>query len=222
MMVTRNGSGVSAGFYAERGKRILDSAVSGGLLLLTAPVQLAIAAAIIADDGQPVLYIQERAGRGGRPFRLLKFRSMTVGTDRIDGGYPSPAAVTRVGRILRSTSLDELPQLFNILRGEMSLVGPRPTLVEQAARYDERQRRRLSVRPGLTGLAQIRYRNEAPWSVRIESDLEYVDKQSLLMDLLICVKTVPAVLFSRGQSIGQTREQVDDLGASASVDESGR
>jgi lipopolysaccharide/colanic/teichoic acid biosynthesis glycosyltransferase len=123
--------------------------------------------------------------------------------------------VTSVGRVLRSTSLDEIPQILNIIKGDMSVVGPRPALMEQVSRYTEKQRRRLSVRPGLTGLAQVRYRNAATWSVRIESDLEYVDNISLLNDLKLILMTIPAQLTGKGIETGQTQQQVDDLGMDA-------
>src|SRR5665811_1202262 len=125
---------------------------------------------------------------------------MTVGTHELSGGYPTEAAITRAGRTLRRLSLDEIPQLVNILLGEMSFVGPRPTIPSQVERYTSEQRGRLAVRPGLTGLAQIRHRNSAPWSRRITTDLEYIRGLSLRMDLWILFQTIPTVLSDEGQS----------------------
>ena len=199
-------------FYATKAKRALDNCGSALLLLLTAPVQLLCAVAVVADDGFPVLFHQSRVGKDGRIFKLHKVRTMTVGTDAICGGYPTPAMTTKVGRVLRRLSLDEIPQLINILRGEMSFVGPRPTLVSQVERYTPEQRGRLAVRPGLTGLAQIRHRNSAPWSRRITTDLEYVRGLSLRLDLWIVLRTIPAIFSGEGQAVGQTVAEVDDLG----------
>src|SRR5450631_2052163 len=166
-------------FYASTVKGALDIVGSLLLLVLTAPILALCAAAITVDDGLPVFYNHRRVGKDGRPFNVVKFRTMTVGTDAKSNDYPTPAAVTRVGRVLRRLSLDELPQLANILRGEMSFVGPRPALPPQAVRYTSEQRGRLVVRPGLTGLAQIRHRTSAPWSRRITTDLEYIHGLSL-------------------------------------------
>lgn len=197
--------------YARRGKRFLDLTAAVVLLGLTAPVHGLCAAAIRLTAGPPVYFLQERSGLDGKPFRLLKFRTMVVGTHERSGGYPTAAMVTPVGRIMRKTSLDELPQLVNIARGQMSFVGPRPALPDQVARYTEHQRRRLTVLPGLTGLAQVRYRNNAPWSVRIESDIEYVDNVSPWRDLSIAARTVPAAVLGLGVAHGQTATDVDDL-----------
>ncbi len=199
-------------FYSGTGKRLCDAVASAVLLVVTAPVMGACALAIRVESGGPVIFDQQRAGQDGVPFTLHKFRSMEVGTHERSGGYPTPAMVTKVGAIMRRTSLDELPQLWNILRGDMSFVGPRPALLDQVARYNSEQRQRLATRPGLTGLAQIRFRNSAPWSVRIESDIEYVRNQSLRTDVSILLRTLPAVLFGGGQLVGQTVAQVDDLG----------
>lgn len=197
--------------YRDRGKRVLDLVLAGSVALVTAPLHAMCAVAVRITSGPPVYFKQERSGRDGVPFDIIKFRTMTVGTHEASGGYPQPAAVTSVGHWLRRTSLDELPQLINILRGDMSLVGPRPALPSQAVRYTDRQRQRLSVRPGLTGLAQVEGRNHAPWSRRIESDLRYIERMSFLEDLRIMIMTVPAALGGSGQEVGQTAEDVDDL-----------
>jgi lipopolysaccharide/colanic/teichoic acid biosynthesis glycosyltransferase len=199
-------------FYAARAKPVLDLAGSLILLLITAPLQILCAAAVVADDGWPFLFHQERVGKDGRIFRLHKFRTMTVGTHELSGGYPSPAMVTRVGRMLRRLSLDELPQLANILVGEMSFIGPRPALPSQVERYSSEQRGRLVVRPGVTGLAQIRHRNNAPWSQRIRTDREYIRDLGLETDLRILLLTIPAALKGEGQTVGQTAADIDDLG----------
>jgi lipopolysaccharide/colanic/teichoic acid biosynthesis glycosyltransferase len=198
--------------YRRAGKRALDLVASLTVGMLTAPIHVLCAVALGASAGRPIYFSQERIGRDGRPFKLYKFRTMQVGTHEASGGYPTADMVTPVGRLLRKSSLDELPQLINIIRGDMSLVGPRPTLADQVERYSEEQRGRLAVRPGLTGLAQIRYRNSAPWSVRIESDLEYVVRLSLRCDLAIMAQTLPALLRGGLVQLGQTVDQVDDLG----------
>lgn len=202
--------------YERGGKRLFDVLSAALLALLTAPLHALCAFAVALTSGRPIYFAQLRAGRDGHPFRLLKFRTMDVGTHERSGGYPTAAMVTPVGRLLRKTSLDELPQLINIVKGDMSVVGPRPTLLEQAARYNEEQRDRLAVRPGLTGLAQLRYRNDAPWSVRITSDLEYARDITFWTDLKIIVKTVPSVIKGDSIAIGQTKLDVDDLERPAS------
>jgi len=199
------------GFYARHVKHPLDVVGSAGLLLATAPVHAVCAALVATTSGRPVYFHQERSGKDGVPFRVHKLRTMRNGTEQRSGNYPTEDMVTLVGSFLRRSSLDELPQLFNVLRGEMSFVGPRPALPSQVARYTAQQRERLLVRPGVTGLAQIKYRNAAPWSVRIESDREYVKNLSFLNDLRILVMTLPSVLFGHGQVVGQSAAEVDDL-----------
>jgi lipopolysaccharide/colanic/teichoic acid biosynthesis glycosyltransferase len=157
------------------------------------------------EDGGPILYRQRRVGRDGRDFDLLKLRTMIVDAERRGAGWAvdkDDPRITRVGRILRRLSIDELPQLWNVLRGEMSLVGPRPTLRYQVERYDERQRRRLDVKPGLTGWAQVNGRAMLPWEERIELDLWYIEHRSAWLDLKILALT-PLALF-RGTYKGAT------------------
>ena len=181
-------------------KRVIDVVVALAGLLVLLPLLAVAAVAVRLSSPGPVLFRQIRSGRDGQPFRLLKFRSMRVTDDVGDGGLGSDDdRITPVGRVLRRWSLDEFPQLVNVLRGEMSLVGPRPTLPEQVARYDERQRRRLAVRPGLTGLAQVSGRNGISWPERIEWDLRYVEQMSARLDLRIIVRTLPVLL--RGASL---------------------
>jgi sugar transferase EpsL len=175
-----------------RGKRLLDLVLASVLFAPAAPVTLLCAILIKLDDGGPVLFRQERVGRDGKPFDVLKLRTMHHGES--NPLFPSDDHITRVGRVLRRLSLDELPQLVNVLRGDMSIVGPRPTLPYQVARYTDEQRRRLSVRPGLTGLAQVRGRNTLTWAERIELDLEYLGRQSIWFDLKVLALSVPVVV----------------------------
>jgi len=173
--------------------------VGAGLgLALAGPVLAAAAVAIKLEDGGPVLYRQRRIGQGGRDFDLLKLRTMVVGAEHQGAGLAvnrGDARITRAGRILRRLSLDELPQLWNVVRGEMSLIGPRPTLRYQVDEYTERQRRRLDVKPGITGWAQVNGRASLPWADRIELDVWYVENRSPWVDLKILAKT-PFALFS--------------------------
>jgi lipopolysaccharide/colanic/teichoic acid biosynthesis glycosyltransferase len=177
--------------------RIADVIVAGTGLLLTSPILGLAALATKLDGGGPVVYRQTRVGKDGDDFDVLKLRSMVVGAERLGAGYAvdqGDARITRVGRILRRTSIDELPQLWNVLRGDMSVIGPRPTLRYQVEQYDEHQRRRLAVRPGLTGWAQIHGRASLPWAERIELDVWYVDHRSARVDLEILLRT-PLALF---------------------------
>ena len=186
-------------------KRALDLVAAAVLLVLLSPLLLLIALAVWLDSPGPALYISERIGKGGRSFLLYKFRSMVAGAERLGRGLEverGDARITRVGSILRRTSLDELPQLLNILKGDMSLVGPRPTVRSQVERYTQTQRRRLEATPGVTGWAQVQGRNEMPWSQRIELDVWYVDHWSLELDLSILLRTIPLVLGSRGVYAG--------------------
>ncbi|HPD07171.1 MAG TPA: sugar transferase [Candidatus Bipolaricaulis sp.] len=181
-------------------KRMLDLGVSViSLAVLIIPFSV-IALAIKLDSKGPVFFRQERIGKDGKPFVPLKFRTMQHGSRRgeIDTLSESDARITRVGRFLRSWGLDELPQLWNVLKGEMSLVGPRPTLRYQVDRYDERQRRRLLVKPGITGWALIHGRNALTWEERIEYDLWYVDHWSVGLDIKILLRTLVVVLRREG------------------------
>jgi lipopolysaccharide/colanic/teichoic acid biosynthesis glycosyltransferase len=185
--------------------RSLDVVLAGAGLALTSPLLAAAAVAIKLGDGGPVLYRQTRVGKDGRDFELLKLRTMIVGAERQGAGYAvneGDARITRVGRFLRRTSLDELPQLWNVVRGDMSLIGPRPTLRYQVERYTERQRRRLEVLPGITGWAQIHGRAALSWDERIELDVWYVDHRSPRIDLRILLRT-PLALFG-GTYKGET------------------
>ena len=177
--------------------RLADVALAGTGLVLASPLLAAAAVAAKLEDSGPVLYRQTRVGRDGVDFQLLKLRTMVVGAETQGAGYAvdrGDSRITRVGRILRRASIDELPQLWNVLRGEMSIVGPRPTLRYQVERYDERQRRRLDVRPGLTGWAQVHGRASLPWAERIELDVWYVQHRSPLLDAKILLRTPLALL----------------------------
>jgi lipopolysaccharide/colanic/teichoic acid biosynthesis glycosyltransferase len=177
--------------------RAADVAIAGAALVLTSPLVGAAALAIKLEDGGPVLYRQTRVGEEGRNFELLKLRTMVVGAEAFGAGMAvdkGDARITRTGRVLRLLSLDELPQLWNVLRGEMSVIGPRPTLRYQVERYTDHQRRRLEVKPGITGWAQVHGRAALPWTERIELDVWYVEHRSLRLDLRILAKT-PLALF---------------------------
>ena len=177
--------------------RAADVAIAGVGLVLTSPVLAAAALAIKLDDGGPVRFRQTRVGKDGKDFELLKLRSMSVGAEHVGAGFAvdrGDSRITRVGRFLRRTSIDELPQLWNVLRGDMSVIGPRPTLRYQVDRYSARQRRRLDVRPGLTGWAQVNGRATLSWDDRIELDVWYVEHRSPLVDLKILLRT-PLALF---------------------------
>jgi len=177
--------------------RALD-ALTGALgLAVASPLLAASAIAIKLEDGGPVFFRQTRVGRHGQDFELLKLRTMVVDAEKKGAGYAVDAGdsrITRVGRILRRTSVDELPQLWNVVRGEMSLIGPRPTLRYQVETYTARQRKRLDVRPGLTGWAQVHGRATLPWAERIELDVWYVEHRSPRLDLKILLRT-PLALF---------------------------
>jgi len=177
--------------------RAADVAIAGSALVVASPLLGIAALAIKLEDRGPVLYRQRRVGRDGVDFELLKLRTMIVGAEKVGAGFAvneGDPRITRVGRVLRKLSLDELPQLWNVVRGEMSVVGPRPTLRYQVERYTPRQRRRLEVKPGITGWAQVNGRAALPWDERIELDLWYVEHRSPRLDLKILAKT-PLALF---------------------------
>ncbi len=187
--------------------RAADVALAGLGLLVSAPVLAVAAAAVKLEDGGAVLYRQRRVGKDGEEFELLKLRTMVVGAESLGAGAAvnrGDPRITRAGRLLRRLSIDELPQLWNVIRGDMSVIGPRPTLAYQVERYTPRQRRRLDVKPGLTGWAQIHGRARLPWDERIELDVWYVEHRSPLVDLQILART-PFALVSgtyKGESGG--------------------
>ena len=181
-------------------KRAFDIAASFAALVVISPVLLLIAVLIRMKLGAPVLFAQPRPGLGGRVFTLWKFRTMTDARDSAGNPRPDADRLTGFGRFLRSTSLDELPELWNVLRGDMSLVGPRPLLVSYLPRYTAEQARRHEVRPGLTGWAQVNGRNAASWEERLRLDTWYVDHHTMLLDFHIVLKTVTIVLRREGIS----------------------
>jgi lipopolysaccharide/colanic/teichoic acid biosynthesis glycosyltransferase len=176
------------------GKRSGDLFLATLALLACAPLLLAIAAVVRLDVGRPVLFRQRRPGLNGTPFTLLKFRTMRDAHDPTGTLLADADRLTRLGRILRSTSLDELPELWNVVRGEMSLVGPRPLLMRYLGRYTKEQARRHAVRPGITGLAQVGGRNALTWQQKFALDIRYVDACSLRLDVTILARTVHHVL----------------------------
>jgi sugar transferase EpsL len=187
----------SSEYQRYRGKRLLDLIIVTVVALPAIVICTVSALVILLEDGRPALFRQVRIGRSGRQFVLLKLRTMTRIKQSKDA-FPDPQDFTRTGRLLRRLSIDEVPQLINVLRGEMSIVGPRPTLPYQVQRYDSRQAGRLRVSPGLTGLAQVNGRNEMTWHERIEWDLTYVANQSLWLDLKVLTRTVQVILVGDG------------------------
>jgi lipopolysaccharide/colanic/teichoic acid biosynthesis glycosyltransferase len=192
---------VSSGSRRAGLPRWIDVLLAGIALVLTSPLLLLAAIAIKVDSRGPVFYRQQRVGLDGEMFEMLKLRTMTHGAPL--GGVWDPLTaddprITRVGAILRKTSFDELPNLVNILRGEMAIVGPRPTIAEQVAEYTPEQRRRLEVKPGLTGWAQVNGRASLPWEERIELDVWYVDNRSARLDARIIARTIGLLLTGRG------------------------
>lgn len=181
-------------------KRLFDIMVSASLLFLLAPVLLVTALLVRRWLGAPVLFTQIRPGLYGQPFKMVKFRTMTDARDATGSLLPDAERLTRFGRFLRSSSLDELPELLNVLKGEMSLVGPRPLLMEYLPLYSDTQRRRHEVRPGITGWAQVNGRNAVGWDERFRLDVWYVDHRSLWLDLRILWMTVKKVLVREGIS----------------------
>jgi exopolysaccharide biosynthesis polyprenyl glycosylphosphotransferase len=202
---------VSAGPWA---KRALDVVGALGLLVVLGPLLVAIAVAITLEDRGPVLFRQVRVGKRGRTFQMYKFRSMVVNAEALKAQLMArnemkdgilfkmrhDPRVTRVGRLIRKTSIDELPQLWNVVRGDMSLVGPRPPVPAEVARYDPAQRRRLAATPGITCLWQVSGRNEIDFPGQVRLDVQYIECQSVALDLRILLRTIPAVLSQRGAS----------------------
>lgn len=192
-------------------KRIIDILTAVIVLILLSPILLIVAIAIIIDSKGPVIFKQQRLGVGGVPFNMYKFRSMCVGAEKQGTGvysYKGDARITRVGRILRATSIDELPQLVNILKGDMSLIGPRPALTYHPwpyEQYDEHQKHMFDVRPGITGWAQVNGRKEVPWPERIELNIYYVEHLSFSLDLKIFWMTIFKVATNAdNENIGET------------------
>ena len=181
-------------------KRGMDLVLSGIALLVLSPVYVVLAVLVRIKLGKPVLFSQERPGRCGKIFKMYKFRSMTDARDAKGALLSDEERLTEFGRLLRATSLDELPELWNIFKGDMSIVGPRPLLVRYLPRYNKRQRHRHDVRPGLTGWAQVNGRNAITWEQKFEYDIQYVKRESFFFDLVIILRTVGKVLRRSGIS----------------------
>lgn len=204
---------------AVEAKRVFDLTVTGPLFVVSLPVQAAVALMVRKQLGSPVIFRQERPGLGGRPFELRKFRTMRP-VDPARGWVDDASRLTPFGRWLRSTSLDELPTLWNVLRGDMSLVGPRPLLMHYLDRYTSEQVRRHEVRPGVTGLAQVRGRNGLAWDDKFAADVKYVDCRTVWLDLRILAATVAAVLWRDGISHSQAATMPEFAAASTPVTDS--
>jgi lipopolysaccharide/colanic/teichoic acid biosynthesis glycosyltransferase len=181
-------------------KRVFDVCVAGSGLLLLSPIIILLTVSVLVFDGRPVLFTQTRPGLGGKPFSIFKFRTMSTNFDERDQILPDSARLTAFGKVLRSSSLDELPELWNVLVGDMSLVGPRPLLMEYLPLYTPEQARRHEVRPGVTGWAQVKGRNALSWNEKFELDVWYVDNRSFWLDLHILWLTVIKVLKREGIS----------------------
>lgn len=192
----------------------VERIVAAICLAILLPIFGLLAVAIRLKMGSPILFRQVRVGQYGKEFEILKFRTMVHQAETLGGGYMPPELnlIPPLGKFLRSASLDEIPQLLNIIRGEMSFVGPRPALPDQYRRYSEEQAGRVAVPQGITGLAQIRFRNNAPWSIRINSDLEYVENLGPRLDLIIFVRTFLKLIKNGDIKQNQTITEVDDLG----------
>lgn len=191
-----------ASFYEKYTKRLLDVVLSGGALVVLSPVLLATAILVRTKLGSPVIFYQDRPGKGAKVFRLYKFRSMTDERDAEGNLLPDEVRLTKLGKLLRATSLDELPELWNILRGDMSIVGPRPLLVKYLPLYNEDQKHRHDVRPGLTGWAQVNGRNSITWEDKFRHDVWYVRNISFALDVKIVFLTVKKVFCREGISSG--------------------
>jgi len=186
---------VSVGMWV---KRVLDVAASSLLLILLSPVMAVVSLIVLIDVGRPILFVQERPGLHGVPFKLRKFRTMRTAVDRNGVPLPDEQRLTKIGTFLRRWSLDELPELWNVLVGDMSLVGPRPLLMDYLPLYNERQTKRHLMKPGLTGLAQVSGRNNLTWEEKFELDVYYVEHWSLSLDLIILLKTIWQVFSGSG------------------------
>lgn len=189
------------GIYARYGKRVFDVVFSGGALVVLSPVLAVTAVLVRIKLGKPVVFCQERPGKDEKIFKMYKFRTMTNTCDEEGNLLPDEKRLTPFGRMLRKTSLDELPELFNIFKGDMSIVGPRPLLCSYLPYYTEREKKRHSVMPGLTGLAQVNGRNMLAWDERLELDVRYAENITFIGDMKIIVRTVTKVFASEGIAV---------------------
>jgi len=202
-----------ARFYLRGGKRIADIVLGIPMLLTVSPLLGLVSATVRLCLGTPVLFRQVRPGRDGRPFTMYKFRTMRNGHDAEGKSLPDEKRITRFGRFLRSTSLDELPELFNVLKGDMSLVGPRPLLMQYLGRYTPEQARRHEVRPGITGWAQVNGRNAITWEEKFALDVWYVDHQTFRLDLKILLRTMAKVFSREGINAGGEATMPEFMGS---------
>ncbi len=189
------------GIYARYGKRVFDVVFSGGALVILSPILAVTAVLVRIKLGKPVVFCQERPGKDEKIFKMYKFRTMTNTCDEEGNLLPDEKRLTPFGRMLRKTSLDELPELFNIFKGDMSIVGPRPLLCSYLPYYTEREKKRHSVMPGLTGLAQVNGRNMLAWDERLELDVRYAENITFIGDMKIIVRTVTKVFASEGIAV---------------------
>lgn len=189
------------GIYARYGKRVFDVFFSGGALVILSPILAVTAVLVRIKLGKPVVFCQERPGKDEKIFKMYKFRTMTNTCDEEGNLLPDEKRLTPFGRMLRKTSLDELPELFNIFKGDMSIVGPRPLLCSYLPYYTEREKKRHSVMPGLTGLAQVNGRNMLAWDERLELDVRYAENITFIGDMKIIVRTVTKVFASEGIAV---------------------
>lgn len=191
-------------------KRLIDIVISLIALIILSPIFILIAYKVSKNLGSPIFFLQERPGKNGKIFKMIKFRSMKDGVDKEGNILPDEERITPFGQKLRSTTLDEMPQLINVLKGDMSIVGPRPQLADFMQHYTPRQMRRHEVRPGMTGLAQVNGRNNLSWEEKFELDVEYVEKHNIWLDFKIMFKTVLVILKKEGinspdQLVGASR-----------------
>jgi lipopolysaccharide/colanic/teichoic acid biosynthesis glycosyltransferase len=185
-------------------KRAFDFLISASLLILLAPVMALLAIIVAVQMGRPIVFCQERPGLHGRPFTMIKFRTMRNIVDRKGAPLSDAERLTGFGRFLRASSLDELPELFNVLKGDMSLVGPRPLLMEYLPLYSPEQARRHEVRPGITGWAQVNGRNALSWEQKFKYDIDYIDNRSLVLDVKILIRTLVVIVMARGINGNET------------------
>lgn len=199
--------------YRKYFKRFFDFTSALAAIILLSPLLVILALVVRFKLGSPIIFKQERPGLNEKLFTIYKFRSMVDKRDASGKLLPDDERLTRFGKLLRSSSLDELPSLFNILNGDMSVVGPRPLLVEYLDLYDDEQKKRHNIRPGLTGLAQIAGRNQATWTTRLELDLEYIEEMNILLDIKILLVTIKKVFVREGiEYNGQTKTIYESLG----------
>lgn len=205
--------------YKHFFKRLLDIVLSLIAIIILSPIYIIVAILVKTKLGSPVLFTQERPGKNEKIFKMYKFRSMTDEKDEEGNLLPDEVRLTKFGKLLRSTSLDELPELFNILKGDMSIVGPRPLLVKYLPRYNEHQKHRHDVKPGFTGWAQCNGRNAISWKEKFDLDVYYVNHISFLLDVKIIFKTIKTVLFREGISSETSATMEEFLGTERKVGE---